>query len=99
MSQLSHYHFLNHIDAPKRYLSLTLDELIIASLFFVLFICSSQKIIVSLFGMGLVSLLRMLKKGDGPQRLPVMAYWYLPSSITGFFLPSLPKSYQRIWKA
>lgn len=99
MSQLSHYHFLNHIDAPKRYLSLTLDELIITSLFFVLFICSSQKIIMSLFGMGLVSLLRMLKKGDGPQRLLVMAYWYLPSSITGFFLPSLPKSYQRIWKA
>lgn len=99
MNQITHYHFLNSIDAPKRYLSLTLDELIIASVFFVLFICSSQKIIVSLLGMGLVSLLRMLKKGEGPARLLVMAYWYLPSSITGFFLPSLPKSYQRIWKA
>lgn len=99
MNQLSHYHFLNNIDAPKRYLSLTLDELIVAGIFFVLFICSSQKIIVSLFGMGLVSILRMLKKGEGPQRLLVMAYWYLPSAITSFFLPALPKSYQRIWKA
>ena len=99
MSQISHYHFLNNIDAPKRYLSLTLDELIVAVFFFVLFICSSQKIIVSLFGMGLVSLLRTLKKGEGPARLLVMAYWYLPSSITMFFLPNLPKSYQRIWKA
>ena len=97
MSQITTYHFLNHIDAPKRYLSLTLDELLIASLFFVLFICSSQKIIVTLLGMGIVSLLRMLKKGDGPARLLVMAYWYLPSSVTGFFLPSLPKSYQRFW--
>ena len=99
MRQITYYHFLNHIDAPKRYLSFTLDELIIAGIFFVLFISSSQKIIVSLFGMGLVSLLRVLKKGEGPARLLIMAYWYLPSSITGFFLPSLPKSYQRIWKA
>lgn len=99
MRNLSPYHFLNHIDAPKRYLALTLDELIVAALFTTLFIASSQKIIVTIVGMGLVSILRLLKKGDGPQRLLILAYWYLPSSLTGFFLPCLPKSYLRVWKA
>lgn len=99
MSQTNHYYFLNHIDAPKRYLSLTIDELIVAGIGFVLLICSPHKIMVALFGMGLVSALRMLKKGHGPKKLLLLAYWYLPGVLTGFFLPKLPSSHHRIWKA
>lgn len=57
------YQFLNHIDAPKRILTLTLDELVVAGLGFMLLIISNQKVLVSVFGFSLLSGLRYLKKG------------------------------------
>lgn len=92
-----HYQFLNYIDAPKRILTLTYDELAVASLGFMLLIVANQKILVSLFGFGLLGGLRILKKGEGPRVLLVLAYWYLPSQLTQFFLPRLPASHHRVW--
>ncbi|STX81535.1 Type IV conjugative transfer system protein TraL, proteobacteria [Legionella busanensis] len=98
MSSMS-YQFLNHIDAPKRILTLTLDELIVAGLGFMLLVVANQKVLVSLFGLGLLSGLRYLKKGEGPKVLLVLAYWYLPSGLTQFFLPNLPLSHHRVYVA
>lgn len=93
------YQFLHHMNAPRRVLTLTLDELVVAVLGFVLLIVSSQKVLVSLFGFGLLSGLRFLKKGQGARALLVLAYWYLPSTFTLFFLPQLPLSHHRIYLA
>ncbi|HBD7476133.1 TPA: type IV conjugative transfer system protein TraL [Legionella pneumophila] len=98
MSDMS-YQFLNHIDAPKRVLTLTLDELVVAILGFVLLIISNQKVVVALLGFGLISAFRHLKKGQGPKALLVLAYWYLPYEVTQFFLPQLPPSHQRVYVA
>lgn len=93
------YRFLSHIDAPKRILSLTFDELIIAIIGFMLLVITNQKILVSIFSVGLVAGFRHLKKGDGPKALLVLAYWYLPKMVTQFFLPKLPASHHRVWVA
>lgn len=93
------YQFLNHIEAPKRVLTLTMDELVVAGIGFMLLIISNQKVLVSLFGLGLLSSLRYLKKGEGPKVLLVLAYWYLPSGLTQFFLPKLPSSHHRVYVA
>jgi conjugal transfer pilus assembly protein TraL len=91
------YQFLNHIDAPKRVLTLTMDELPIAILGFLLLVISNQKILVSLFGLGMLSGLRFLKKGQGPKALLVLIYWYLPRSLTQLLLPKLPASHHRVY--
>jgi conjugal transfer pilus assembly protein TraL len=93
------YRFLNHIDAPKRVLTLTVDELLVAGLGFMLLVVSNQKILVSLLGLGLLSGLRYLKKGQGPKALLVLTYWHLPHFITQFFLPQLPSSHHRLYVA
>ncbi|MFO9001369.1 type IV conjugative transfer system protein TraL [Legionella pneumophila serogroup 1] len=93
------YQFLNHIDAPKRVLTLTMDELVVTTLSFILLLLSNQKVLVSMLGLGLLSGLRHLKKGEGPKALLVLAYWYLPSYITQFFLPKLPLSHHRVYVA
>lgn len=93
------YRFLSHIDAPKRILTLTLDELVIAITGFMLLVISNQKIFVSLLSFSLLAGCRHMKKGNGPKALLVLAYWYLPKAITQFFLPRLPASHQRVWIA
>ncbi|KTD15563.1 Type IV conjugative transfer system protein TraL, proteobacteria [Legionella gratiana] len=93
------YQFLNHIDAPKRVLTLTIDELVVVGLNLMLLIISNQKALVSLLGLSLFSGLRYLKKGAGPKVLLVLVYWYLPSVFTQFFLPKLPLSHHRVYVA
>lgn len=93
------YCFLSHIDAPKRIFTLTLDELVIASMGFMLLVGSNQKVLVSMLSFGIFSSLRYLKKGGGPKTLLVLAYWYLPKAATQFFLPQLPASHHRVWVA
>lgn len=99
MSSPVFYRFFNSLDKPKRYFSLTMDELVVACLSLMLLIVSSQRILVAIAGFGLVTLLRRLKKNAGPKALLVLAYWYLPKTITQFFLPKLPASHCRIWVA
>jgi conjugal transfer pilus assembly protein TraL len=94
-----YYQFLNHIDAPKRILTLTMDELVIAVLSTLLLIISNQQILVAVLGFSLLSGLRYLKKGDGPKALLVLGYWYLPGALTQYFLPKLPASHHRVWVA
>ena len=93
------YHFLNQMDAPRRVFALTTDELVIAVLGFGLLVLSSQKILTTCFSLGLLSGLRLLKKGESPRHLLVLAYWYLPRGLTQFFLPRLPSSHHRIYDA
>ena len=99
MSTDYRYQFLSHLDAPKRYLTLTIDELLVAVTSLILLTASDQKIMVSVVSFGLVSCLRAGKKGAGPKALLVLAYWYLPHSLTRFFLPQLPASHHRVWVA
>lgn len=93
------YRFLSHIDAPKRLLTLTVDELLIAVLGFMLLVVSNHKVVVSLLGFGSLTILRNLKKGQGPKALLVLAYWYLPKEVSRCFLPRLPASHHRVWTA
>lgn len=99
MSDIGKYKFLNHQNAPMRVLSLTLDELVVAVVGFGMLALSTQKIAGVVLSFGVVSALRYLKKGSGPKVLLVLAYWYLPSGLTQFFLPKLPPSHQRVWVA
>lgn len=93
------YRFLTELDKPKRYLSLTIDEMVIAVVCFSLLALCNQKVIVAILGLFLITALRHLKKGGSPRVLLVLAYWYLPCTITQFFLPKLPASHFRVWVA
>jgi conjugal transfer pilus assembly protein TraL len=93
------YRFLTDLDKPKRYLSLTLDELVVAITCFGLLALCNQKMMVAVLGLGLVAALRQLKKGGSPRVLLVLAYWHLPNAVTTFFLPKLPASHLRVWVA
>ena len=99
MSNASLYQLLGHLDAPKRYLSLTIDELIIASIGFIMLALTNHKIIGAVLSLLLLSTLRYLKKGASPRMLLVLIYWYFPHGLTQFLLPRLPASHQRIWVA
>ena len=70
------YRFLNHIDAPKRYMTLTIEEMVIAGTCLMLLIVAENKLVVLAAGLILVALLRRLKKGNGPRYLIVLVYWY-----------------------
>lgn len=92
------YCILPHLDAPLRFFSLTIDELVTVGLAFLLAMLSQQKILIVVLATVLFSLLRFLKKNDGPKALLRLAYWHLPAGFTQFFLPKLPASYQRFWR-
>jgi conjugal transfer pilus assembly protein TraL len=92
-----HYQFLNYIDAPKRILTLTIDEFAMAIIGMSLLVASNQKLVACILILGILGALRRLKKGSGPKSLLVLAYWYLPGSLTQLFLPKLPASHYRIW--
>lgn len=97
MSNFNLYQVISHLDEPKRYFTLTLDEVMIAGLTLLLLVISNRKLVVTMLGLLLYSALRMLKKGQGPRFLLVLAYWQLPKPITQLFVPTLPASYQRVW--
>lgn len=99
MTDIAMFRFLTELDRPKRYLSLTLDEMAVAVTFFGLLALCNQKVVVALMGFGLLSVLRHLKKGGSPRVLLVLAYWLLPHALTQFFLPKLPASHCRVWVA
>ena len=93
------YTLLTRLDEPKRYLTLTLDELVVAGFSLVLLMCSNQKIVVGLVGFFLYATLKKLKQGGGPRVLLVLAYWHLPRVLTQLIVPTLPASYLRVWVA
>jgi conjugal transfer pilus assembly protein TraL len=93
------YRVINHLDEPLRFLTLTLDELVIASVSLLLLIVSNHKITVAILSALLFSSLRVLKRGYGPRFLLFLAYKRLPSFVTSWFLLSIPASHWRVWKA
>ena len=99
MSHPNYYRLFAHLDAPKRYLSLTVDELVIAIIGFSMLGLTQYKLLSTAIGFGLLFLLRALKHGQGPKALLVLAYWHLPYAATQFFLPKLPASHHRLYVA
>lgn len=99
MSNTCYYRLFSHLDAPKRYLSLTVDELLVAIIGFSMLALTNHKIVGALICLGLLSVLRMLKRGQSPRILLILMYWYLPYAITRFFLPRLPASHHRLYVA
>ena len=97
MSDEAMYQILSHLDEPKRIIGLTLDDCIIGgfTIFFVMF--TSSKILVVLIGVGLRAWVRRLKKGNAPNFLLVLMYWYLPHTFTKHFIKNLPESHRRYW--
>jgi conjugal transfer pilus assembly protein TraL len=96
------YQVRHHLSSPFRLFSLTIDELVVilialVTFFFIDSILAKGILVVA--SIGLVSILRFIKKGRGPKMLVVYLYWYLPSFITQFFMSKMPASYKRIWKA
>lgn len=99
MSNAVMFRFLTEIDKPKRYFSLTTDEVVVAGFGFLLLCVCNQKIIIAIVSFFAFSILRYLKKGGSPRALLVLAYWHLPNVLTQFFLPKLPASHFRVWVA
>lgn len=99
MEQITIYHITRHLDAPKRLLSLTMDEFVIAAIVMMLLISVSQKLLVVLIGGAFVCLLRLVKRGKSPRYLLLLMYWFLPYTIMKYFLPRLPASNLRLWLA
>lgn len=97
MASNMNHRVLAHLDHPRRYFGLTVDELSIALVAALFIALSNQKIIVILSAALLVAGLKRLKKNQGPRFLLVLAYWYLPHAITRFILPKLPDSSHRYW--
>ncbi len=96
------YQVRHHLSSPFRILSLTIDELVViisalATFFFIDGIVAKGLLVAG--SIGLVSVLRFIKRGRGPKMIVVYLYWYLPSFITQFFMSKMPASYKRIWKA
>jgi len=99
MSRTNLYRLVSHLDEPRRYFTLSLDELCVAVLAAFFLVLSTQKILVMVLGAGVLAFLRHIKKGKGPRFLVVLAYWHLPRSVMQVIVPKLPASHRRIWKA
>lgn len=92
------YRVFSHLDNPRRILSLTIDELVVALIGVMLLVASNHKLLVGVFTFLLFSVLRRFKKGNGPRALLVQIYWYLPNPISQWLVTSLPASYLRVWR-
>ena len=99
MNNEIYYRLFSYLDEPKRYLSLTVDELVVAIVGFSLLGLTNYKILSALLSLGLIFALRTLKRGNGPRTLLLLAYWHLPHMVTQFFLPRLPASHHRLYIA
>lgn len=97
MNDESLYLILRHLDEPKRYLGLTLDDCFIGGITIVLIMLTSSKLMLILVGMGIREWVRRLKKGNPPNYLFLLMYWYLPHGFSRFFIRELPASHQRYW--
>lgn len=87
----------SHLNHPKRWIGLTVDEAVIAIIGALFLALSSQKTIVILSFMSMVYGLKKIKQNRGPRFLIVLLYWRLPHAITKFLLPRLPDSATRFW--
>ena len=93
------YRMVSHLDEPRRYVSLTLDELLVVLLGLMLLVASNHKLLVGGLCFGLCGILKVLKRGHGPRYLLVLLYWHMPSSVTQLIVSYLPASCRRVWRA
>lgn len=93
------YQFLNHLDAPKRYFALTIDEVVLAATGLLTLVVANQSYMALLPVTLLMAVLKRLKKGQSPRILLLLSWWYLPHVLTQFFVPKLPASHYRVWTA
>lgn len=98
MSNSTQYRLIAHLDKPKRFMSFTLDELLIVMVGLLLLVASNNKVLVGLFSFVLLSALKHLKQGKGPRFLLVQLYWFMPSTLSQIFVAHLPKSHYRKWR-
>ncbi len=99
MNEDAKYQILSHLDEPTRYYGFTLDDLALWTAVILLVVISPNKITMTLIGLCLKKGLGYLKKGNPPSYLLLLAYWYLPSSITQYYIKNLPASHKRFWVA
>ncbi|MDF1756933.1 MAG: type IV conjugative transfer system protein TraL [Legionellaceae bacterium] len=92
------YRVISSLDEPKRYMSLTIDELLIAALGLMLLVTSNHKLLVGALGFGLYTFLKHLKQGHGPRFLLIQLYWHMPDPISKIAVSNLPPSYYRVWR-
>jgi conjugal transfer pilus assembly protein TraL len=97
MSSSIHYRLVKHLDEPQRFLSLTIDEVVIAVLGLMLLVATSHKFLSGLFCLGLYSGLKYLKQGESPRFLLVLVYWHVPKEVSQMIVTKLPASHYRIW--
>ena len=91
------YRVVSHLDEPKRYVSLTMDELFVVLLGLMLLVVSNHKLLVGFLCFCLYGVLKHLKQGCGPRFLLVLVYWHMPASLAQLMVPHLPASHRRVW--
>jgi type IV conjugative transfer system protein TraL len=91
------FNFLRYLDEPKRIMGLTMDDCIIGGLGIFLAVVGRHPILIGLLSFGIRTIVKRLKKGQTPNYLIELMYWYLPHQISRIFLKSLPASYKRYW--
>ena len=98
MSTALMYRVICHLDAPRRYFSLTTDEVTVAVIGMMLMVASSHKALAVALCALMFTALRSLKQGNSPKYLWVLLYWHLPSFVSQWFLHPLPPSHLRVWQ-
>lgn len=93
------FFILRYLDEPKRILGLTLDDFAIGvfTIFFVMFSSNKIKFLMFFIGIGVRMIVRKIKKGNPPNYLLLLMYWYFPHSLTKYLFRDLPPSHQRYW--
>lgn len=92
-----HYQCYRFLDAPKRYVTLMLDEFIVVMTSGFFLLMTSHKFTWLIIGFLCFLTLRLFKQGQGPQILLLKAYWYLPAWVTKPFLNYAPAAHLRVW--
>ena len=98
MGRSGFYRIIAHLDNPKRFMSFSLDELVVLVFGIMLLVTSNHKLMVGCFSFMLISLLRYLKHGQGPRFLLVQLYWLMPSYVSQGMVAKVPKSHFRKWR-
>jgi conjugal transfer pilus assembly protein TraL len=90
---MDEYYIPKHLDTPKKYLIFTIDEVIIISVLFLIFVFVLKQNLLAIIVCGLsFHGLRKLKGEKTPHYLLHLAYWHLPPF---FKFRQIPPSYKK----
>ena len=90
------YVFPSTLSEQWRVMGLPIDEFIIYIPLILAVIFVSLYIYLPILVVSYVSI-KKLKNGKGSSYLIHLVYWFLPKSVTDYFLGGLPASYYRYW--